>query len=176
MPQYWEIAIVTQVILAVVLGALIPTVLSGLLMMFSAAISSDDKAEEYRRTIRGGFKKWIARAVAFFLVVFAIADGVILAVPYVWAGYLRLLAWLNVQVVYTFIGVGIVGIGFAAFKFKEAHKKWYGVVEVTFSFVSVVVALMTTRPDNRVGLVITIIGAMYISSRGFGNSLGKTRD
>jgi hypothetical protein len=32
---------------------------------------------------------------------------------------------------------------------------------------------MTTKPDNRVGLVITVVGAMYVSSRGFGNWLGK---
>ena len=32
---------------------------------------------------------------------------------------------------------------------------------------------MTTKPDNRVGLVITVIGTMYVSSRGFGNWLGK---
>jgi hypothetical protein len=98
----------------------------------------------------------------------------ILAMPYVWAGYLRLLAWLGVQVAHTLIAVGVIGIGYGAFEFKEAKKKWYGFVEVVFSGVSVVVALMTTKPDNRVGLVITVVGAMYVSSRGFGNWLGKS--
>ena len=173
MSSYWGIAIITQIIIAVVLGALIPLILSGFLMMVSAAISDAKKAEEYRSVIKQGLKKWTVRSIAFFLAVFAIADGVIVAMPYVWAGYLRLLAWLGVQVLHTFIAVGVVGIGFLAFKFKEAKKKSYGVVEVLFSGVSVVVALMTTKPDNRVGLVITVVGAMYVSSRGFGNWLGK---
>jgi hypothetical protein len=95
---------------------------------------------------------------------------------YVWAGYLRLLAWLGVQVAHTVIAVGVVGLGYGAFKFKEAKKKWYGVVEVVFAAVSVVVALKTTKPDSRLGLVITVVGAMYISSRGFGNWLGKKND
>jgi hypothetical protein len=72
--------------------------------------------------------------------------------------------------------VGVVGVGYGAFRFKEARKKWYGVVEVLFSAVSVVVALKTTKPDSRLGLVITVIGAMYVSSRGFGNWLGKKAD
>ena len=145
MSQYWGFAIVTQIILAVVLGALIPLLWSFLLMIISAAMSSAAEADEYRRTLRPGLKKSIAYAVAFFLVVFAIADGAILAMPYVWAGYLRLLAWLGVQVAHTLIAVGVVGLGYGAFKFKEAKKKWYGVVEVVFSAVSVVVALKTTK-------------------------------
>jgi len=173
MSAYWGIAIITQIILAVVLGTLLPVVLLCFLLMASAAMSDAEKTEEYRSTIAQGLKKWIVRTIAFFLAVFAIADGVILAMPYVWAGYLRLLAWLGVQVVYTFMAVAVVGVGYGAFRFKEAKKKWYGVVEVAFSFVSVVVAFMTTKPENRVGLVITIIGAIYISSRGFGNWLGK---
>jgi hypothetical protein len=173
MSPYWGIAVFTQIILAVVLGMVLPTLFAGLLLMMSAAMPSAEQAEEYRKTITGSLKKWITRTIGFFLAVFALADGVIVAAPYIWAGYVRLLVWLGVQVTYTFIAVFVVGIGFGAFKFKEAQKKWYGVMEVVFSFVSVVVALMTTKPDNRVGLVITIIGAMYISSRGFGNWLGK---
>ncbi len=91
-------------------------------MIISAAVSSAAQAEEYRTTITQGLKKWMAYAVAFFLVVFAIADVAILATPYVWAGYLRLLAWFGVQVAHTVIAVGIVGLGYGAFKFKEAKK------------------------------------------------------
>lgn len=176
MSQSWGIAIVTQVIVAIVLGALIPVVLSGVLLMFSAAISDADKAEDYRKTITQGLKKWIAKTIGILLAVFLIADGVVAVLPYVWAGYRHLLDWLGVRVLHTFIAVGVVGVGYGAFKFKEAKKKWYGVVEVVFAGVSVVVALMTTKPDNRVGLVITVVGAMYVSSRGFGNWLGKKTD
>jgi hypothetical protein len=169
----WAIVIGTQIILAGVLGVLLPLGLWVVLMMMSAAMSSPADADEYRKTITAGLKKSIAYTIAFFLAVFALADGVIVAAPYAWAGYLRLLAWLNVQVFHTFIAAGVVGVGYGAFKFKEAKKKWYGVVEVGFSAVSVVVALKTTKPDSRLGLVITVIGAVYVSSRGFGNWLGK---
>lgn len=173
MPSLWGIAIITQVILAVVLGVLLPLLFTGLMMMMSAAMSSATKAEEYRKTITQGLKKWIFKTIAFFLAVFALADGTILAMPYVWGGYLRLLAWLGVQVVHTFIAVSVVGIGYGAYKFKEASKKWYGVVEILFSAASVIVALKTTAPNNRLGLVATIIAAMYVSSRGFGNYFKK---
>lgn len=131
------------------------------------------KAEKVRKTIKASIPKWIVYNILFFFAVFGLADLVIVAAPYVWTGYLRLLAWLGIQVAQTLIAVWIVVIGFGAYKFKEATKKWYGFVEVPFSLVSVTVALKTTAPDNRVGLVITIIGAVYVSSRGFGNYFGK---
>jgi ABC-type dipeptide/oligopeptide/nickel transport system permease component len=173
MSRYWGIAIITQIILAVILGTVLPVVSGALLTMMSAGMSSPEKAEEYRRRLKQNLKQWIIRTIGFLVAAFLLADGIILAMPYVWAGYLRLLNRLNVQAFQTFIAAAVIGVGYGAFKFKEAKKKWYGVVEVAFSFVSVVVAFMTTKPENRVGLVITIIGAMYISSRGFGNWLGK---
>lgn len=170
----WEAAVVIQLVVAVALGVVLPLVLAFVFMIMSAAMSDEAKAAEYRTTLKANVKKWIANTIGFFVLVFALADGAILAAPHMWAGYLRLLAWMGVHVLYPFIAAGVVGIGYGAFQFKEHHKKWYGRVEVIFSGVSVVVALMTTRPDNRVGLVITIIGAMYVSSRGFGNWLGKS--
>jgi hypothetical protein len=51
-------------------------------------------------------------------VVFAIADGIMLAMPYMWAGYLRALAWLGIQVTHIVIAVAAVGLGYGAFKFR----------------------------------------------------------
>jgi hypothetical protein len=70
----------------------LPVVLGFFLLMVSAAMSDATQAVEYRRTITESRTKWIVRAISFFLAVFAIADGVIVAIPYVWGGYLRLLA------------------------------------------------------------------------------------
>ena len=168
----WSIAIITQVIIAVVLGSLIPAAFS-VVVNFMTSPLSGSKAEEVRNKIKANFWKWVVKDIFLILLVFGLADGAIASAPYLWGGYLRLLAWLGVQVTHTFIAAGVVAIGYGAYRFKEANKKFYGAVEVFFSAVSVIVALMTTKPDNRVGLVITVIGAMYVSSRGFGNYFKK---
>jgi len=56
MSAYWGIAIITQIILAVVLGTLLPVVLLCFLLMASAAMSDAEKTEEYRSTIAQGLK------------------------------------------------------------------------------------------------------------------------
>jgi hypothetical protein len=176
MSSSWKVAIVTQLVVSGVLGTLIAIVVSFYTSIEKFVFAREPSTKENRRKMRNYFFKWAAYDILLVAAVFALADGAVLAMPYVWGGYRQLLNWLGVQVAQTGIAAAVVAIGYGAFRFKEAHKKLYGFMEVAFSGVSVVVALMTTKPDARVGLVITVIGAMYVSSRGFGNWLGKEQN
>jgi hypothetical protein len=176
MSPYWKAAIWAQVGLSILIGFVFAVVVSFYTSFITMVLARTPVTEENRKKMRRNFIKWIFYDILIVAGVFAFADGIILAGPYLWGGYVHVLAWLGVQATQTGIAALVVGIGYGAFQFKEHHKKWYGRVEVGFSAVSVVVALMTTKPDNRVGLVITILGAMYVSSRGFGNWLGKSKD
>lgn len=172
MSGYLKIAIVTQLILAVALGAFASLGFT-FIAVIATAFRSNEEAERFRKKIKADFLKSIAYSIGFFFAVFMLADGAIFALPYVLQGYLRLLGWLGVQVAQTLIAGGIVLLGYGAYKFKRATQKYYGLVEVLFSAVSVIVALKTTKPDNRLGLVATLIGAIYVSSRGFANYFKK---
>jgi hypothetical protein len=141
MSQYWKVAIVTQLVVSAVLGTLIAMVVSFYTSITKVILAHEPSTEENRKKMRNDFFRWAAYDILFVGAVFALADGVILAMPYVWSGYLQLLKWLGVQVAQTAIAAAVVGIGYGAFKSKEAQKKLYGVVEVAFSGVSVVLAL-----------------------------------
>jgi hypothetical protein len=63
-------------------------------------------------------------------------------------------------------------IRYPAYCFKKAKQKLYGILEVIFTAVSVIVALKTAPVNNQWGLAVALMGAMYVGSRGFANYYG----
>jgi len=147
---------VVQTIISLVLGVAV-----GIISLFGNLILT-------RRLSWQVFLLYFVWSLGFCLVAFGLVDGVILAIPHVVRGYLALLGVLGVEVSQTIIGGMLVAMGYGAYFFKRAKQRWYGLVEILFTFVTVVVALKTTK-HNPLGLATALIGAMYVGSRGFSN-------
>ncbi len=165
MHGYWWVAIAAQVAIAVGLGFVTTLVIFFLNALGVAVISYSGIHQE----LKFRFGKTFGLSVLFFLVVFALVNGVIISIPFIAAGYVRVLHAMGIEVTQTLVAVAMIVIAYSAYRFKKAKQKLYGIVEIIFTAVSVVVALKTTPANNHLGLAVALIGAMYVGSRGFAN-------
>jgi hypothetical protein len=107
----------------------------------------------------------------FVAAVLFTADGVILALPDLHAGYVVLKSWLGLRLTTLAIVAAVFGFGWLAYKFKEKKPVAYGLVEVLFALFSATIAARQMTSDWTAP-VLALVGAMYIVSRGFNNMAG----
>jgi hypothetical protein len=165
MRGYSWVAVAAQVAIAVGLGFIGAFVV----FLFQALANIVSGATGGPQELKFNFGKTFALSVLFFLVVFGLVNGIIISIPFIAAGYVRVLHAMGIEVTQTLAAVAVIVIAFSAYRFKKAKQKVYGIVEVIFTAVSVVVALKTTPANNHLGLAVALIGAMYVGSRGFAN-------
>jgi hypothetical protein len=109
--------------------------------------------------------------LAFVLITSLLIGGSIhLAVPFLLRGCVLLMGKLGLQNVQLLVGAAVLLLGVAAFSFKLVNQVIYGVVEVLFAGVA---ADVTSRQMNAgadwAAQIATLIGAVYIVSRGLSN-------
>jgi hypothetical protein len=110
------------------------------------------------------------RAFIVFEVMFLIGDLIWFAEPYIHKLFFRLLDAFGVQGTQVGIGVLVIFFGAAAYSFKVKTQFWYGFVEVIFAGVAGVVTARQLNPAAQLaGPIATLIGAVYVVSRGISN-------
>jgi hypothetical protein len=121
--------------------------------------------------------RWELLKIIFFclflliVAIFFLGDATLMVGPFLARSYLWLMATFGLKATQLVIGVTVVVIGFGAFFFKSRHQTAYGAVEVTFAWVAAIIAARQMKPRaDWSGQIATLIGAIYIVSRGLGNA------
>jgi len=110
------------------------------------------------------------RVFLVFGAMFIVADSVWLLEPHLREAYAYCLAKLGLQGTQIGAGVIVVVVGFYAYWFKVKHQLAYGMVEIIFAGAAgVVTARQMSTATQWAGSVATLIGAVYVVSRGVGN-------
>lgn len=89
----------------------------------------------------------------------------------------RIYAWLTstfgLEVTQLIFGAMVLVLGTMAFLFKKNYQPAYGIVELFFGFGAGVVGAKQLKPDMRpeawLAPLATLIGSVYVVSRGWGN-------
>jgi len=116
-----------------------------------------------------GLKYWKIGS-GLFAVVWLLSSAVIVVMPYVREGFLRLLQIFGVQVTQLLISLIVIALGSFAFLFKQKRLHSYGLVEVIFAAVAAVIASRQIKPNTEwAGPIASLIGCVYIVSRGLSN-------
>ncbi len=115
------------------------------------------------------FALWLALTLMVAVMFFA-ADAVVSAAPFLKRFYLWSMRTFGLQVTQLLLACAVLLLGWAAFKLKEKHQRTYGVVEVLFAWVAAVITARQMKPGmDWSGQVATLVGAVYIVSRGLNN-------
>jgi hypothetical protein len=102
--------------------------------------------------------------------IFLIGDGMVAISPWLKRISLWAMNALGVKSMQLLVGLSVLLLGFSAFYFKLKRQISYGAVEVFFAWTAGVIAARQMRPDSDwSGQIATLIGAVYIVSRGLGN-------
>ena len=122
-----------------------------------------------KRSLRRDILDWLILS-GFALAIFFLADVVILLAPYAGQGYSWAMQTLGLQAAHLLLAASVISLGIGAFFFKTDYQPAYGVVELLFAAVGAVIAARQIHPGGDwSGQIATLIGCVYIVSRGLGN-------
>jgi uncharacterized membrane protein HdeD (DUF308 family) len=111
--------------------------------------------------------RWLLFLVVTILVVGSI---VVVAEPFLKTPALWMMSKLGLRLTQLLVGAGVLPLGFGAFFFKLRHQKTYGCVEILFAGIAAVIAARQMKPaSDWSGQIATLVGAVYIVSRGLSN-------
>ena len=110
------------------------------------------------------------RIFMVFVAMYAIADVVWIVEPYLRVVFGLALHTLGIQGIELVIGIGVVIFGFIAYLVKSTHPITYGILEVVFAGSAGVITAKQLIESGQIGAPIaTLIGAIYVVSRGLNN-------
>jgi hypothetical protein len=102
--------------------------------------------------------------------VFVVGDVVIALSPFLRHFYVWFMGTFGLKVTQLLMGIVVIVLGVGAFFFKVNAQISYGAVEIMFAWVAGVITAHQIRPGaDSSGQMATLIGAIYIVSRGLGN-------
>jgi hypothetical protein len=115
------------------------------------------------------------RAFVVFGAMFVIADVFWISEPYIHKLFFYLLDALGVQGTQVGVGALVIVCGAGAYWFKAKNQLSYGIVEVIFAGAAgVVTARELSTATQLAGPIATLIGAVYVVSRGISNIMDAT--
>ncbi len=118
----------------------------------------------------GTFQRlWFNISFVFFII-FALGDGMVSLAPFVRRGYTWMMQACGVAVSHLLLATLVMALGVSAFIFKSKYQRTYGIVEVLFAGVAAVVAARQIKVgQDWSGQLATLVGCIYIVSRGLSN-------
>ncbi len=164
----WKWTLGIQVLAAVVFASFAIFVLSRVSIVLNLIFGAGKKSSKIKSLYRD-VRDWTI--IAFFAgLAFILADFVVWLGPYAREGYSWIVQTFGLQATHLLLAAAVVMFGVSAFVFKSNYQRVYGIVEVGFAFVAAIVSARQIKPEGDwSGPVATLIGCVYIVSRGLGN-------
>jgi hypothetical protein len=178
-PEPWEKAMDMMLVLETAIAAIIGYAVAdamhrSVVMMMTLQLMSRRFREQWNVGEEGVDEekaKWLIFGVSsvLLLAAFVAGDLVVALLPF----FTRVFAWamstFGLQVTQLIIVVVVV-LGVGAFFFKSNAQISYGSVELLFAWIAGIITARQMRPGTDwSGQLATLIGAVYIVSRGLGN-------
>jgi hypothetical protein len=172
----WGITAVIEAVIAAVAGYGVASALYiGVANLFRSGFpiwKRRKEPDEKEIAISDETVKWLIFVVfsALLVLVFLAGDLAIALSPFAVRFYFWFMTTFGLKATQLLIGLAVIFLGSGAFLFKLKYQMTYGIVEVLFAWLAGSLTARQIRPGGDwPGQLATLVGAIYIVSRGLGN-------